>query len=177
MGAPHASGAEADDTAARPTRFALSPLRLRLYRRLWLASLVSNLGTWMHQAAGAWLMTTLSHSPLLVALMQTAASLPFFLLAFPAGALADVVDRRRVLLLTQAAVLMVDIVAIQAPPPASRTMPATTGSRTTASVALESAKVAAAATINRSTASRRRSEGSTAAPATAPSPRQPRRRP
>jgi MFS family permease len=106
MGAPHASGAEADDTAARPTRFALSPLRLRLYRRLWLASLVSNLGTWMHQAAGAWLMTTLSHSPLLVALMQTAASLPFFLLAFPAGALADVVDRRRVLLLTQAWMLL-----------------------------------------------------------------------
>jgi MFS family permease len=46
-------------------------------------------------------MTTLSPSPLLVALMQTAASLPFFLLAFPAGALADVVDRRRVLLITQ----------------------------------------------------------------------------
>jgi MFS family permease len=106
MGAPHASGAEADDTAARPTRSALTPLRLPLYRRLWLASLVSNLGTWMHEAAGAWLMTMLSHSPLLVALMQTAASLPFFLLAFPAGALADVVDRRRVLLITQAWMLL-----------------------------------------------------------------------
>ena len=106
MGAPHASGAEADDTAARPTRSALSPLRLPLYRRLWVASLVSNLGTWMHEAAGAWLMTMLSHSPLLVALMQTAASLPLFLLAFPAGALADVVDRRRVLLITQAWMLL-----------------------------------------------------------------------
>jgi len=102
MGAPHASGAEADDTVARPPRSALSPLRRPAYRRLWLASLVSNLGTWMHEAAGAWLMTMLSHSPLLVALMQTAASLPFFLLAFPAGAFADVVDRRRVLLITQA---------------------------------------------------------------------------
>ena len=99
MGAPHASGAESDGAAAQSTRSALSPLRLPQYRRLWLASLVSNLGTWMHEAAGAWLMTTLSASPLLVALMQTAASLPFFLLAFPAGALADVVDRRRVLLI------------------------------------------------------------------------------
>src|SRR5262249_56915052 len=63
--------------------------------------LVSNLGTWMHEAAGAWMMTTLAPSPLLVALMQTAASLPFFLLAFPAGALADIIDRRRLLLWTQ----------------------------------------------------------------------------
>jgi MFS family permease len=62
---------------------------------------VSNLGTWMHEAAGAWMMTTLAPSPLLVALMQTAASLPFFLLAFPAGALADIIDRRRLLLWTQ----------------------------------------------------------------------------
>jgi len=46
-------------------------------------------------------MTTLASSPLLVALMQTAASLPFFMLAFPAGALADIVDRRRLLLWTQ----------------------------------------------------------------------------
>jgi MFS family permease len=78
-----------------------SPLRQPIYRALWLAALVSNLGTWMHEAAGAWMMTTLAPSPLLVALMQTAASLPFFLLAFPAGALADIVDRRRLLLWTQ----------------------------------------------------------------------------
>ena len=77
------------------------PLRHAAYRRIWLAALVSNLGAWMHEAAGAWLMTTLAPSPLTVALMQTAAALPFFLLAFPAGALADVVDRRRLLLGTQ----------------------------------------------------------------------------
>jgi MFS family permease len=77
------------------------PLRHAPYRRIWLAALVSNLGAWMHEAAGAWLMTTLSPAPLTVALMQTAAALPFFLLAFPAGALADVVDRRRLLLTTQ----------------------------------------------------------------------------
>jgi len=77
------------------------PLRHDAYRRIWLAALVSNLGAWMHEAAGAWLMTTLAPAPLTVALMQTAATLPFFLLAFPAGALADVVDRRRLLLATQ----------------------------------------------------------------------------
>ena len=53
MGAPHASGAESDGAAAQSTRSALSPLRLPQYRRLWLASLVSNLGTWMHEAAAA----------------------------------------------------------------------------------------------------------------------------
>src|SRR5262249_28220020 len=55
-----------------------------------------------HDTSAGWLMTSLSHSPLLVALIQTANSLPFFLLALPAGALADVVDRRRLLLVTQA---------------------------------------------------------------------------
>ena len=77
------------------------PLRHAAYRRIWLAALVSNLGAWMHEAAGAWMMTTLAPSPITVALMQTAATLPFFLLAFPAGALADVLDRRRLLLATQ----------------------------------------------------------------------------
>src|SRR5262245_31714927 len=100
MGAPRPLVAEAPEAAA-PPHSAWAPLRHPVYRSLWLAALVSNVGTWMHQAAGAWLMTTLASSPLLVALMQTAASLPFFLLAFPAGALADVADRRRLLLVSQ----------------------------------------------------------------------------
>jgi MFS family permease len=61
----------------------------------------SNIGTWMHDVGGVWLMTSLTPSPMLVALMQTATCLPFFLLALPAGALADVIDRRRLLLATQ----------------------------------------------------------------------------
>ncbi len=105
MGAPQAIVTEPLDPPP-PPRSALAPLRHAVYRGVWMASLVSNLGTWMHEAAGAWLMTTLAHSPLLVALMQTAASLPFFLLAFPAGALADVVDRRRLLLVTQTWMLL-----------------------------------------------------------------------
>jgi MFS family permease/quinol monooxygenase YgiN len=67
-----------------------------------MASAVSSIGTWMHDVGAAWLMTSLSPSPFLVALMQAASSLPFFLLALPAGAIADVIDRRRMLLFTQA---------------------------------------------------------------------------
>ena len=84
-----------------------SPLRQPVFRALWIASAVSSIGTWMHDVGAAWLMTSLSPSPFLVALMQAASSLPFFLLALPAGAIADVVDRRRMLLFTQAWMLVV----------------------------------------------------------------------
>ena len=62
---------------------------------------MSNVGTWMQNVAGVWFVTTLTTSALLVALMQTATSLPAFLLSMPAGAMADLVDRRKLLLLTQ----------------------------------------------------------------------------
>jgi len=78
-----------------------SPLRQPLFRNLWVASIVSNIGTWMQSVGAAWLMTTLTSSSLLVALVQSASSLPFFLLALPSGAIADVVDRRRLLLVAQ----------------------------------------------------------------------------
>lgn len=84
-----------------------SPLRQPVFRALWIASAVSNIGTWMHDVGAAWLMTDLSPSPVLIALMQAASSLPFFLLALPAGAIADVVDRRKMLLLTQGWMLLV----------------------------------------------------------------------
>ncbi len=77
----------------------------RVFFWLWMAALVSNIGTWMQNVGGAWLMTSLSPSPLLVALIQTASSLPILLLALPAGALADIVDRRRLLILSQALML------------------------------------------------------------------------
>src|SRR5437764_987938 len=85
---------------------AWAPLGQPLFRALWAASFASNVGTWVHNVAAAWLMTSLAPSPLLVALVQTATSLPFFLLALPAGALADVLDRRRLLLATQAWMLL-----------------------------------------------------------------------
>src|SRR5438270_11481356 len=83
------------------TTSAWSPLRYSLFRALWVASIVSNLGAWMEEVGEAWLMTDQTTSPLLVSLLQTADSLPIFLLALPAGALADIVDRRRLLLFTQ----------------------------------------------------------------------------
>jgi MFS family permease len=79
-----------------------SPLRHPLYRWLWIASVASNIGTWLQSVGASWLMTTLSPSATLVAGVQAATSLPMFLLSLPAGALADVLDRRRILIVTQA---------------------------------------------------------------------------
>lgn len=87
---------EASPTAGSPSVW--SPLRRRLFRDRLLASVVSNTGSWMQDTAGTWLMTALTASPLLIALMQTAASLPVLLLGLPAGATADILDRRRLLL-------------------------------------------------------------------------------
>lgn len=87
---------EASPTASPPSLW--SPLRRRLFRDRLLASVVSNTGSWMQDTAGTWLMTALTASPLLIALMQTAASLPVLLLGLPAGATADILDRRRLLL-------------------------------------------------------------------------------
>ncbi len=75
-----------------------SPLKRPLFRALWIATIVSNVGTWMHEVGAGWLMVTLSSDPLMVALIQAATALPIFFLALPAGALADIVDRRRFLL-------------------------------------------------------------------------------
>ncbi len=77
------------------------PLRISIFRAIWLATVVSNLGTWMHLIAASWLMTSLTASAALVALLLTAQSLPTFLLALPGGALADVLDRRRMIVTTQ----------------------------------------------------------------------------
>jgi MFS family permease len=78
-----------------------SPLGHALFRALWLAAVASNIGTWMHNVGAEWLMTSLAPTPLIVALMQTAENTPMFLLALPSGALADIVDRRRLLLFSQ----------------------------------------------------------------------------
>ena len=75
-----------------------SPFRHRTYAIVWTATLVSNIGGWMYSSASAWLMTTLTSDPLMVSLVQMAASLPMFLFALPAGALADIIDKRRFLI-------------------------------------------------------------------------------
>lgn len=84
-----------------------SPLRQTVYRSVLIALIVSNIGTWMQNVGTAWLMTSLTPSPLLVALMQTATLLPVFFLGLPAGALADILDRRKLLLLAETWLLLV----------------------------------------------------------------------
>src|SRR5580698_3661594 len=83
------------------SRGAWSPLGHRLFRAMWIASVASNIGTWMHTVGASWLMATMAASPLLVALVQTATTLPVFLLALPSGVMADLVDRRKLLIFTQ----------------------------------------------------------------------------
>jgi len=92
--------ADADSTTGvhAPALPAWGALRYRVFRWLWIATVVSNVGTWMYNAASGWLMTSLNPSPLIVSLVQVANSLPLFLFALPAGALADVIDKRRLIL-------------------------------------------------------------------------------
>lgn len=77
---------------------AWAPFRHGAFALLWTATVVSNTGTWMNDVGAGWLMTTLSPTPLMVALVQAATTLPVFLFALPAGAVADIVDRRKLLL-------------------------------------------------------------------------------
>lgn len=80
---------------------AWAPLAEPLFRSLWIAAVVSYTGTWMQNVGAGWFMTQLTTSPLMVGLVQAAAAVPVFLVVLPAGALADMVDRRRLLLFTQ----------------------------------------------------------------------------
>ena len=90
--------------AAAPNDHDLSPLapfRRPVFRMLWSTWLMANICMWMSDVAAAWMMTSLNATPLWVALVQTASSLPVFLLGLPSGALADILDRKRYFLVTQ----------------------------------------------------------------------------
>ena len=84
-----------------------SPLRQRTFRALWIATVASNVGTWMNDVGASWMMTTLNSDPLMVALVQAAGSLPMFLFAMPSGVLADILDRRKYLIFAQVWMLIV----------------------------------------------------------------------
>ena len=85
----------------------LRPLRHPPYAVLWTATVITNIGWWMYTAAAAWLMTDLSIDPLMVSLVQVSSSLPMFLLALPAGALADIVDKRRLLVWAECGITLI----------------------------------------------------------------------
>ncbi len=93
--------------AAGPRPSGWAPLRHAVFRSLWIAGVASNFGAFMHEVGEGWLMTMMTSSPLKVALLQSAESLPIFLLVIPAGALADVVDHRRLAIIAQAWMLAV----------------------------------------------------------------------
>jgi len=97
-------------SASSAARSPWSPLRIGLFRNLWIASVVANTGTWMHDVGSGWLMTSLSPSPVMVALVSAAESVPIMLLALPAGAIADIVDRRRLLLAVETYAMVVTFV-------------------------------------------------------------------
>src|SRR5467141_934086 len=88
---------------------AWKPLRMPMFRNLLIADLVSDIGTFMQGVGAAWLMVSQGAGPLLVALIQTASALPFFLLALPAGALGDIFDRRKLIVITEVWMLSVAV--------------------------------------------------------------------
>ena len=97
-----------ETTTAQPgTESAWSPLQQPLFRNRLIASVLSNIGGWMQDTGATWLMTSLTRSPLLIALMQTAASLPVLLMGLPAGATADILDRRKLLIFWQSWMLAI----------------------------------------------------------------------
>jgi MFS family permease len=77
---------------------------------VWGATVISNIGGWMYSAASGWLMTDLNPDPFIVSMVQAATTLPIFLFALPAGALADIVDRRKFLIVVE--VLYTTVAAI-----------------------------------------------------------------
>jgi len=91
----------AESLRRRPMASAWAPMHEPLFRSLWIAAVISYTGTWMQNVGAGWLMTQLTMSPLMVSLVTAATTLPVFLVMLPAGALADLVDRRRFLLITQ----------------------------------------------------------------------------
>ena len=93
------------DTPPPPS--ALAPFRYPAFRAIWIANLASNMGSMIQSVAAAWLMTELTNSHLLIALVQASATIPILLLAVFAGAIADNFDRRRVMLAAQTGMLLV----------------------------------------------------------------------
>src|SRR5579864_2023217 len=84
-----------------------APLRVGIFRALWLAVLVSNIGTWMQTVGAQWLLVSQPHASILVALVQTADMLPDVLLAYVGGVLADTFDRRLLLIAVQGCLVVI----------------------------------------------------------------------
>jgi hypothetical protein len=86
-----------------------SPFSHRAFTVIWIATVVSNIGGWMSSVASGWLMTSLNSNAFIVSMVQVANSLPMFLFAIPAGALADIVNQRRFLIVGESTITIVSI--------------------------------------------------------------------
>jgi MFS family permease len=100
---------DASRNASEVSHSLLGAFRHRAFAIIWTATVVSNVGTWMYSSASGWLMASLNADPLHVSLVQVASTLPMFLLALPAGALADIVDKRRFLICGEIAITLFSI--------------------------------------------------------------------
>src|ERR1700693_2552249 len=97
------------DDARRPSP-PRAAFRHRAFTVIWIATVVSNIGSWMYNAASGWLMVSLNGDALLVSLVQVANNLPMFLFALAAGALADIFDKRRFLIWVETATTLLSAV-------------------------------------------------------------------
>jgi len=97
------------DATTVPRRMALEPFRIPVFRTLWIATFFSNMGGLIQFVGASWLMASLTDSPQMIALVQTATSLPIVLLALPGGALADSTDKRRIMLAIQSFLLLISL--------------------------------------------------------------------
>jgi MFS family permease len=105
-------GADLTTVAAptEPARSRWGPFGHLAFTVIWIATFVSNVGTAMFDTASGWLITSLDANPITVSLVQVAVSLPLFLFTLPSGALADVIDSRRLLIAVEVAILTVSVV-------------------------------------------------------------------
>lgn len=88
----------------------LEPLKLKLFRALWIASLISSIGGWMQTVGAQWFLVEQHSDPAIIALIQTASAAPFLLLGIPAGVLGEFVNRRKLLILVQSCLVVVGVV-------------------------------------------------------------------
>lgn len=84
-----------------------SPLKNSIFRAVWIVIFFSNIGTWIHTVTSSILITKLTHSTILIALIQTAAVLPIFIFSIPAGVLADFLDKKRIVIMAQSGMAIV----------------------------------------------------------------------
>src|SRR5580704_2966481 len=108
------AASSADATQSAPVRSGSpdfwGPLRTPFFRNLLIADVMSDIGTFMQSVGAAWMMVSLGAGPMFVALTQTASALPFFIFALPAGAIGDIVDRRKLILVTELWMVAIAIV-------------------------------------------------------------------